>query len=55
MNLDLMAYILEIILPNKIKKGAYIINLDEYENTGTHWIALFVKPKFTVYFDSFGI
>ena len=32
----------------------YVINLDEYENTGTHWIALFVKPKHTVYFDSFG-
>ena len=42
-------------LPNKIKKGAYVINLDEYENTGTHWVALFVKPKYTVYFDSFGI
>ena len=42
-------------LPNKMKKGAYVINLDEYENTGTHWIALFVKPKYTVYFDSFGI
>ena len=42
-------------LPNKIKKGAYIINLDEYENTDTHWIALFVKPKYMVYFDSFGI
>ena len=23
-------------LPKKIKKGAYVINLDEYENTGTH-------------------
>ena len=42
-------------LPNKIKKGAYAINLDEYENTGTHWVTLFVKPKYTVYFDSFGI
>ena len=42
-------------LPNKIKKGAYVINLDEYENTGTHWVALFVKPKYTVYFDSFGL
>ena len=41
--------------PNKIKKGACVINLDEYENTGTHWVALFVKPKYTVYFDSFGI
>ena len=42
-------------LPKTIKKGAYVINLDEYENIGTHWIALFVKPKYVVYFDSFGI
>ena len=42
-------------LPNKIKKGAYVINLDEYENTGTNWLALFVKPKYTVYFNSFGV
>ena len=42
-------------LPNKIKKGAYVINLDEYEKTGTHWVSLFVKPKYTVYFDSFGV
>ena len=27
-------------LPKTIKKGAYVINLDEYESTGTHWIAL---------------
>ena len=39
-------------LPNKIRKGAYVINLDEYENTGTHWVSLFVKPKYTIYFDS---
>ena len=42
-------------LPNKIKRRAYVINLDEYENTGTHWVSLFVKPKYTVYFDSFGV
>ena len=42
-------------LPNKIKKGAYVINLDEYENTGTQWVSLFVKPNYTVYFDSFGV
>ena len=42
-------------LPKTIKKGVYVINLDEYENTGMHWIALFVKPIYTVYFDSFGI
>ena len=27
----------------KIKEGAYVINLDEYADTGTHWIALFYK------------
>ena len=42
-------------LPNKIKKGAYVINLDDYENTGTHWVSLFVKTNEAVYFDSFGI
>ena len=42
-------------LPNKIKKGAYVINLDEYENTGTHWVSLFLKTKYTVYFDSFSV
>ena len=42
-------------LPKTIKKGAYVINLDEYENTGTHWVSLFVKPKHTIYFDSFGV
>ena len=29
----------------KIKDEAYIINLDEYENVGTHWIDLFCKKK----------
>ena len=28
-------------LPKKIKDGAYVINLDKYEDLGTHWIALF--------------
>ena len=51
-------------LTNKIKKGAYVINLDKYESTGTHWVSLFVKPKYTtessfsertIYFDSFGV
>ena len=42
-------------LPNKIKKGAYVINLDEYKNTGTHWVSLFVKANKVICFDSFGI
>ena len=43
------------VLPANIKKGAYVINLDEYEDAGTHWIALYVKNKKVVYFDSFGV
>ena len=42
-------------LPTKIKRGAYVINLDEYTDAGTHWIALSVKNKKVVYFDSFGV
>ena len=30
-------------LPKKIKDGVYIINLDEYGDVSTHWIALFCK------------
>ena len=32
-------------LPNKIKDGAYVINLDKPKDTGTHWVALFCKKK----------
>ena len=42
-------------LPNKIKDGAYVINLDEHYDTGTHWIALYVKNNDITYFDSFGV
>ena len=42
-------------LPNKIKDGAYIINLDEYSDIGTHWVALYVKNYDITYFDSFGV
>ena len=41
-------------LPNKIKDGAYVINLDEHKDTGTHWVALCCKKNEIVYFDSFG-
>ena len=42
-------------LPDRIKDGAYVINLDEYSDIGTHWIALYVNNKTVTYFDSFGI
>ena len=39
----------------KIKDEAYVINLDEYELIGTHWIALYVNGDNVTYFDSFGV
>ena len=42
-------------LSDKIKDGAYVINLDEYSDIGTHWIALYVNNKVVTCFDSFGI
>ena len=42
-------------LPKKTKDGAYVINFDEYADTGTHWIALFCNKNEIVYFDSFGV
>ena len=42
-------------LPEKIKDGSYVLNLDEYADVGTHWIALFCNRIEIVYFDSFGV
>ena len=55
MNQDLMEFLVEIIYPNSIKNGAYVINLDEYHDIGTHWVALYVSNKTITYFDSFGV
>ena len=42
-------------LPDKIKDVEYIINLDEYSDIGTHWVALYVNNNVVTYFNSFGI
>ena len=39
----------------KTKNRAYVINLDEYEDIGTHWIALYIKNNEVIYFDSFPV
>ena len=54
MNQDLMVFILETICLKK-KDGAYVINLDEYADIGTHCRALFHNRSEIVYFDSFGV
>ena len=35
--------------------GEYIINLDEYADVATHWIALFCNRSEIVCFNSFGV
>ena len=59
MNQDLIVFFSRNNLPEynsvtKIKDEAYIINLDESANVGTHQISLFCKKNEIVYFDSFG-
>ena len=40
-------------LPKK-KDGAYVINLDDFNSIGTHWIAAYVNGNNIIYFNSFG-
>ena len=40
---------------SNIKDRTYIINLDEYELMGTHWIAWYVNSENATNFDSFGV
>ena len=42
-------------LGSTVKNGAYVINLDEYHDIGTHWVALYINNKIETYFDSFGV
>ena len=42
-------------LPKKIKDRAYVINLDEYTEVGTHGIDLFCDRNEIVYCNSFGV
>ena len=39
----------------RIKNGAYVINLDDYSDIGTHWIALYASNNNVTSFDSFGV
>ena len=42
-------------LPDKIKDGTYVINLDEYHDIGIHWIALYILNYKATYFHSFRV
>ena len=37
----------------RIKDGVYVINLDDENSKGTHWVSLLINKNTVVYFDSF--
>ena len=39
----------------KTKDGAYVINLDEFESIGTHWVALYGNGNKIIHVNSFGV
>lgn len=41
-------------LPDILKTGYYVMNLDDLGNEGTHWVGMKVNQKEIIYFDSFG-
>ena len=49
-----MVFFQEIICLKQLRMG-HIIDLDEYADVGTHWIALFCNRNETFYFDNFGV
>lgn len=38
----------------KIKNGFYVVNLDNFNLNGTHWLSVWVTPKTIYYCDPFG-
>ena len=49
-----MEFILEIIYMIKQRMG-HVINLDEYSDTGTHWVAFYASNNNVTCYDSFGV
>ena len=39
----------------KIKDGVYVINLDDYSDIVTHWIAFYILNNDITYFDNSGV
>lgn len=42
-------------LYDNIKDGKYIVNLDNHNGPGTHWVSFIKKNNIIYYFDAFGL
>ena len=38
-----------------MKVGAHVVNLNEYESTGTHWVSLYANDSRVKYVDCLGV
>lgn len=56
LNINLNEIYSKDLIPYKLKKGGYIINLEDSDGHqgGTHWVAMW-NDKEKKYFDSFGV
>jgi hypothetical protein len=55
LKIDLVICALKDSLDGTVKKnGAYILNLDKVNGSGTHWVLLYVNGDEAIYFDSYG-
>ena len=41
-------------LPESCKSGAYVINLDDHDEPGSHWVAVWKEGPLAEYMDSYG-
>ena len=39
----------------KLEDETYVINLNDYTDIGSHWVALYLQNNGVTYFDSFGV
>lgn len=54
LNMDLVGIFMKDTLPDKLKAGNYIVNLNSEGEIGSHWVCFKVIGKNVYYFDSFG-
>ena len=55
-NFEIQAYYHSEPRYNRVySRDAYVINIDEYYDIGTRWVALYANNKSATYFDSIGV
>jgi len=54
MNIEINGVFSRDDLPDKLKIGFYVVNLDDSTHSGTHWTSFYYNPVYSIYFDAFG-